>query len=65
MGTCLTMELMRTTRDAAALAALFEDVVDPVQSENADDDQIDRHCVADDPRRDQQKHSRGQADNWQ
>lgn len=44
-----------------ALPDLFEEVIDPVQSENTHDDQIDRHRDANDAGRDQQKHSRGQA----
>jgi hypothetical protein len=44
---------------------LLEDVIDPVQSDQAHDDQIDRYGEAHDPRRDQQKHSRGQRDNRQ
>jgi hypothetical protein len=47
------------------LSALFKELIDPIQSENAYDDQIDRHCETHDPRRDQQKHSRGQRDNRQ
>jgi hypothetical protein len=58
--------LSRTARGfGPALTALIEDVIDPVQSEKAHDDQIDRHCEAHDPRRDQQKHSRGQGNNRQ
>ena len=49
----------------ASTAALFKELIDPIQSENAYDDQIDRHCDTHDPRRDQQKHSRGQRDNRQ
>ena len=44
---------------------LFEEVIDPVQPEKPGDNQIDRHCDADDAGRDQQKHSRGQGDEWQ
>ena len=46
-----------------AHSAPFEEVIDPVQSEKSRDDQIDRHREAHDPRCDQQKHSRGQANN--
>jgi hypothetical protein len=45
--------------------ALFEDVIDPIQSDNADDDQIDGHREAHDPRRDHQEHSGGQGSNRQ
>lgn len=47
------------------LSALFKELIDPIQSENAYDDQIDRYGEAHDPRRDQQKHSCGQRDNRQ
>ena len=40
-------------------------MVDPVQAEQAGDNQIDRHCDADDAGREQQKHTRGQGDEWQ
>ena len=41
-----------------ASPALFEEVIDPVQSKKADEDQIDSHCEAHDPRRDQQEYPR-------
>ena len=41
-----------------ASPALFEEMIDPVQSNKADEDQIDGHCEAHDSRRNQQKHSR-------
>ena len=44
---------------------LFEEVIDPVQPEKAHDDQVDRHRNVNDAGRDQQKHSRGQADKRQ
>lgn len=44
---------------------LSEEVVDPVQAEKAGDNQIERHRNADDAGRDQQKHTRGQGDEWQ
>jgi hypothetical protein len=44
---------------------LFEEVIDPVQPEKAHDDQIDRHRNVNDAGRDQQKHSRGQANKRQ
>ena len=44
---------------------LSEEVVDRVQAEKAGDNQIDRHCDADDAGRDQQKHARGQGDERQ
>ena len=47
------------------LQSLSEEVVDCVQAEKAGDNQIDRHGDADDAGRDQQKHARGQGDEWQ
>jgi len=44
---------------------LSEEVVDRVQAEKAGDNKIDRHRNADDAGRDQQKHTRGQGDEWQ
>ena len=41
-----------------ASPALFEEMIDPVQSKKADEDQIDGHCEAHDSMRNQQKHSR-------
>lgn len=38
--------------------ALFEEVIDPVQSKKADEDQIDSHREAHQPRRDQQEYPR-------
>ena len=48
-----------------ASPALIEEVIDPVQSKKADEDQIDGHCEAHDPRRNQQKHSRDQGNDRQ
>ena len=42
----------------AQSATLFDDVIDPVQPEKADEDQIDSHCEAHGPRRDHQEHPR-------
>jgi hypothetical protein len=55
----IALILSRTARGfGSASPALFEDVIDPVQSKKADEDQIDGHCGAHDPRRDQQEYSR-------
>lgn len=48
-----------------ASPALIEEVIDPVQSNKADEDQIDGHCEAHDSRRNQQKHSRDQGNDRQ
>jgi hypothetical protein len=40
-------------------------VIDPVQSEKPDENQVDSHCEAHDPGRNQQEHSRGQGSDWQ
>jgi len=40
-------------------------VIDPVQSEKPDKNQVDSHCEAHDPGRNQQEHSRGQGSDWQ
>lgn len=44
---------------------LFDEVIDPVQSEQADEDQVDRHCKAHNPRRNHQEHSCGQSSDRQ
>ena len=36
-------------------ATSFDDVIDPVQSQNADEDQVDSHCEAHDPGRDHEE----------
>ena len=40
-------------------------MIDPVQSEKADEDQVDRHREADDPGRNHQKHARRQGSDRQ
>jgi hypothetical protein len=47
------------------VTGLFDEVIDPVQSREADEDQVDSHCEAHDPRRDHQEHSRGQGSDRQ
>jgi hypothetical protein len=60
------LNLSKTARSfGPASPALFEEVIDPVQSNKADEDQIDGHCEAHDPRRNQQKHSRDQGNDRQ
>ena len=51
--------------DDALVADLVDDVIDSVESEKADEDQVDRHCEAHDPGRDHQKHSRDQGSDRQ
>lgn len=56
----IALILSKTARGfGPASPALFEEVIDPVQSKKADEDQIDSHCEARDPRRDQQEYPRG------
>jgi hypothetical protein len=45
--------------------ASVDDVIDPVESEKPDENQVDSHCEAHDPGRNQQEHSRGQGSDWQ
>src|SRR5215208_3985967 len=45
--------------------ASVDDVIDPVESEKPDENQVDSHCEAHDPGRNQQEHSRGQASDRQ
>jgi len=45
--------------------ALFDDVIDRVQPEKADEDQIDSDSEAHDPRREQQEQSREQGSDGQ
>ena len=45
---------------APALRALFDDVMDPVRPEKADEDQIESHGEAHGPRREHQERSRDQ-----
>ena len=45
--------------------ALIDEVIDSIQSEKADEDQVDCHCEAHDPGRDHQKHSRDQGSDRQ
>jgi hypothetical protein len=46
-------------------SGLVDDVIDPVESEKADEDQVDCHCEAHDPRCDHQKYSRDQGSDRQ
>jgi hypothetical protein len=59
----------RPARTTGALApgqaTLSDDVIDPVQSEKSNENQVDSHCEAHDPGRNQQEHSRGQGSDWQ
>ena len=41
--------------EGAGLRTSFDDVIDPVQSQNADEDQVDSHCEAHDPGRDHEE----------
>jgi hypothetical protein len=59
---CLTT---RARDFAPTLRALFDDVIDPVQPEKADEDQIDSHGEAHGPRREHQERSRDQGSDWQ
>jgi len=56
-------------QDSFSLAGLtgflFDHVIDPVQPEKANEDQIQRHCEAHDPRRYYEEHSRGQGSDRQ
>ena len=63
MRTCTQPSAKSISRSATPRLprqTLFDEVIDPVQSEQADEDQVDRHCKAHNPRRNHQKHSRGQ-----
>jgi hypothetical protein len=48
-----------------ASPALFDDVVDPIQSEKADEDQVDSHCEAQSTGCDHEEHPRGQGNDRQ
>jgi hypothetical protein len=63
-ATCQNQQ-SKARRIGPALSDLSEKVVDRVQAEQAGGNQIERHGDADDAGRDQQKHARGQGDEWQ
>jgi hypothetical protein len=46
-------------RDSGPAARLFNDVIDPVQSRKANQDQVDSHCEAQNAGCDHEEHSRG------
>lgn len=52
--------IRRPDNEARATPILIDEMIDPVQSENSDEDQKDGHSEAYDPRCNQQEHPREQ-----
>jgi hypothetical protein len=65
MGTPISHRTPIARGAAPASRTLFDDVIDPVQPEKADEDQINSDSEAHDPRREQQEQSREQGSDGQ